>query len=100
MSVKTPQRAPLVAMLFSRAIAVSPAAQGVEVWPQSQRNLAVLADEEALPFAQALFDRVLAVHALEPGPRDDVDDATLRPITIQHATVSFANFNLLNCTHR
>ncbi len=48
-----------------RAIAVSPAAQGVEVWPPGQRNLAVLADEEALPFAQSLFDRVLAVHALE-----------------------------------
>ncbi len=48
-----------------RAIAVSPAAQGAEVWPQSERNLAVLADEEALPFSQAQFDRVLAVHALE-----------------------------------
>jgi SAM-dependent methyltransferase len=48
-----------------RAVAVSPAAQGVEVWPRSERNLAALADEEALPFAQSLFDRVLAVHALE-----------------------------------
>jgi SAM-dependent methyltransferase len=48
-----------------RTIALSPAAQGVEVWPQSERNLAVLADEETLPFAGAQFDRVLAVHALE-----------------------------------
>ncbi len=48
-----------------RAIAASPAAQGVEVWPRSERNLAVLVDEDALPFAQSTFDRVLAVHALE-----------------------------------
>ena len=48
-----------------RAIAASPAAQGVEVWPRSERNLAVLIDEDALPFAQSQFDRVLAVHALE-----------------------------------
>lgn len=48
-----------------RAVAVSPATQGAEVWPQTHRNLAVLADEEALPFAQSQFDRVLAVHALE-----------------------------------
>ena len=28
-----------------RALAVSPAAQGVEIWPSGARNLAVLADE-------------------------------------------------------
>ncbi len=48
-----------------RAVAASPAAQGVEVWPRSERNLAVLVDEDALPFAQSMFDRILAVHALE-----------------------------------
>ncbi len=48
-----------------RAVAASPAAQGVEVWPRSERNLAVLVDEETLPFAQSQFDRVLAVHAVE-----------------------------------
>jgi SAM-dependent methyltransferase len=43
-----------------------PAGQGVEVWPGGEeRNLACLADELALPLPNALFDRVLCVHALE-----------------------------------
>lgn len=48
-----------------RAVAAMPGAQGVEAWPVTGRNLACLGDEEALPFAHALFDRVLAVHVLE-----------------------------------
>jgi SAM-dependent methyltransferase len=48
-----------------RTIAAMPGAQGVEVWPAGGRNLAVLADEYALPFQNALFDRVLIIHALE-----------------------------------
>ncbi len=48
-----------------RAVAAMPAGQGVEVWPTHGRVLSCLADEAALPFANALFDRVLVVHALE-----------------------------------
>jgi len=52
-----------------RAVAAMPAQQGVEVWPipgvLGGRNLACLVDDDALPFPNALFDRVLAVHALE-----------------------------------
>lgn len=48
-----------------RAIAAMPAQQGVEAWPLGARNAATLVDEAALPFPNALFDRVLAVHALE-----------------------------------
>lgn len=48
-----------------RAIAAMPAAQGVEVWPGGARNRSVLIDEYALPFVNALFDRVLVIHALE-----------------------------------
>ena len=48
-----------------RTVAVMPAAQGVEAWPAGGANLACLADENALPLPNALFDRVLAVHALE-----------------------------------
>ena len=48
-----------------RVIAAMPAAQGVEVWPGGRGNLTVLADEFALPLANALFDRILCVHALE-----------------------------------
>jgi SAM-dependent methyltransferase len=48
-----------------RAVAVMPAAQGVEAWPVIGPNRACLADETALPFPNAFFDRILAVHALE-----------------------------------
>ena len=48
-----------------RAVAVMPAAQGVESWPAGERNRACLGEENALPLPNALFDRVLAVHALE-----------------------------------
>ncbi|HUZ12769.1 MAG TPA: methyltransferase domain-containing protein [Caulobacteraceae bacterium] len=48
-----------------RTIAAMPAAQGVEAWPLGAPNCAALVDEAALPFQNALFDRVLAVHALE-----------------------------------
>jgi SAM-dependent methyltransferase len=49
----------------TRLVAVMPAAQGVEPWPAGGRNRSCLADEAALPLPNALFDRVLAVHALE-----------------------------------
>jgi len=48
-----------------RVIAAMPAQQGVEAWPLGAKNSAVLVEETALPFQNALFDRVLAVHALE-----------------------------------
>lgn len=48
-----------------RVVAAMPGGQGVEVWPQGGRNLAALADEGALPFPNALFDRILMVHGLE-----------------------------------
>ena len=62
-----------------RTVAAMPAAQGVEVWPnrlgaagsedeaqdRPVRGLSFLADELALPHPNALFDRILMVHALE-----------------------------------
>src|SRR6187399_976831 len=41
-----------------RTVAAMPAQQGVEVWPNpgGGRNLGCLVDEDALPFANALFD--------------------------------------------
>ncbi|HUO21224.1 MAG TPA: methyltransferase domain-containing protein [Caulobacteraceae bacterium] len=49
-----------------RAVAVMPAEQGVEAWPQmGPGNRTCLAREGALPFPNALFDRVLVVHGLE-----------------------------------
>jgi SAM-dependent methyltransferase len=51
-----------------RVVAGMPAQQGVEVWPAEGRNLAALTPEDSLPFANALFDRILVVHALEESP--------------------------------
>lgn len=48
-----------------RTIAAMPAAQGVEVWPGGAKVLSCLSHDDALPFRNALFDRVLLVHALE-----------------------------------
>jgi len=42
-----------------------PAQQGVEIWPAREPNLAALSPEDALPFPNALFDRILVVHAIE-----------------------------------
>jgi SAM-dependent methyltransferase len=51
-----------------RVVAAMPAQQGVEVWPAGQVNLAALTPEDALPFPNALFDRILLVHAIEEAP--------------------------------
>ncbi|HEY1879343.1 MAG TPA: methyltransferase domain-containing protein [Caulobacteraceae bacterium] len=48
-----------------RRIAAMPAAQGVEVWPADSGSLSCLVEDAALPFPNALFDRVVALHALE-----------------------------------
>jgi SAM-dependent methyltransferase len=47
-----------------RVIALMPPRTGVVAWPAT-RQLAVLGEEDALPFADALFDRILVVHGLE-----------------------------------
>lgn len=47
-----------------RVVAAMPAQQGVVAWP-SVRPLSTLADEAALPFPDAFFDRILVVHGLE-----------------------------------
>src|ERR1700751_5401300 len=51
-----------------RVVAAMPAQQGVEVWPGGGRNLATLVGEDSLPFPNAMFDRILAVHAIEESP--------------------------------
>lgn len=48
-----------------RVIAVMPAAQGVAYWPRDGANVVALAGETDLPLPDAMFDRVLLVHALE-----------------------------------
>ena len=48
-----------------RTLAAMPAAQGVEVWPSDGRAASCLIHESASPFRNAMFDRVLLIHALE-----------------------------------
>jgi SAM-dependent methyltransferase len=51
-----------------RVVGAMPAQQGVEVWPGGEPNLTTLVGEDSLPFANALFDRILVVHGLEESP--------------------------------
>ena len=51
--------------LARRVVAVMPATQGAEQWPTGDPNLVCLSAEAALPFQNALFDRVVVIHALE-----------------------------------
>ncbi len=48
-----------------RTIALMPAAQGVTRWPEEDLGLVCLGEETELPLANASFERVLLVHALE-----------------------------------
>lgn len=47
-----------------RVVALMPAQTGVVAWPAG-RPLTTLGEESALPFADAVFDRILVVHGLE-----------------------------------
>lgn len=49
----------------ARCIALSPAAMGAAPWPAGGQSLACIAEEEALPFPDLSFDRILIVHGLE-----------------------------------
>ncbi len=47
-----------------RVAALMPAQQGVMAWPAG-RNLVALGHDDALPFPDVFFDRILVVHGLE-----------------------------------
>jgi len=49
----------------ARSIALTPAQMGAARWPVGAPNLSCTAEEDALPFADLSFDRVLLVHGLE-----------------------------------
>jgi SAM-dependent methyltransferase len=49
---------------MERAIAAMPAPLGVIAWPDD-KNAALLCEEDALPFPDVFFDRILIVHGLE-----------------------------------
>jgi SAM-dependent methyltransferase len=54
-----------IAAETERTVALMPASLGVLAWPPEGANLALLADEGELPFADFSIDRVILVHALE-----------------------------------
>lgn len=49
----------------ARCVAVTPAQMGATRWPVGEPCLSCTAEEDALPFPDLLFDRVLLVHGLE-----------------------------------
>jgi SAM-dependent methyltransferase len=49
----------------SRCISLVPAQLTVKRWPPGARNLACTAEEDALPFPDLCFDRIVLVHGLE-----------------------------------
>lgn len=48
-----------------RVLSAMPGRQGAEIWPSDMKIRSTLVEEEAMPFASGLFDRILIVHALE-----------------------------------
>jgi SAM-dependent methyltransferase len=49
----------------ARCIMLTPAQTGAARWPLGAGNLSCTAEEDALPFADMSFDRILLVHGLE-----------------------------------
>lgn len=49
----------------ARCIALTPAQVGMARWPAGAPNLSCTAEEDALPFPDLCFDRILLVHGLE-----------------------------------
>ena len=49
----------------ARCLALTPAQMGAARWPAGTANLSCTADEDALPFPDLMFDRILLVHGLE-----------------------------------
>ncbi|MDD2705730.1 MAG: methyltransferase domain-containing protein [Acidocella sp.] len=56
---------PLWQKQAARCIAVSPGHMGNAAWPAGCPSLACTVEEDALPFPDLLFDRILLVHGLE-----------------------------------
>ena len=54
-----------------RAICAAPAAQGAVCWPSPTNSTTTLVDEDRLPFADAVFDRILVIHGLEDADNPD-----------------------------
>jgi len=51
-----------------RAVCAMPFGQGAEAWPRPARCRTALVEDDALPFSTGVFDRILAIHAIEEAP--------------------------------
>ncbi|MBY0563496.1 MAG: methyltransferase domain-containing protein [Hyphomonadaceae bacterium] len=51
-----------------RVVVMMPGPQGAEAWPGEGACLTTLGEETRLPFMDAVFDRIVLVHALEETP--------------------------------
>ncbi len=56
---------PLWRAQAQRTIAITPQQMGSSAWPLGRHSLACTAEEDALPFADLSFDRILLIHGLE-----------------------------------
>ena len=48
-----------------RCVSLTPAQIGAARWPAGHANLSCTAEEDALPFPDMMFDRILLIHGLE-----------------------------------
>ena len=48
-----------------RALCAMPFGQGAEAWPRAGRCRTALVEDDALPFSTGVFDRIVAIHAIE-----------------------------------
>ncbi len=53
----------------ARCVALTPAHIGAAAWPPGAPGLTCTAEEDALPFSDLCFDRILVVHGLEAAER-------------------------------
>jgi SAM-dependent methyltransferase len=76
-----------------RMVAAMPASQGAVIWPASGKSRTALAEEVRLPFADAQFDRVIALHALEDAESPQALIREIWRVTAPEGRVVFAVSN-------
>ena len=76
-----------------RMVAAMPASQGAVIWPASGKSRTALAEEVRLPFADAQFDRIIALHALEDAESPQALLREIWRVTAPEGRVVFAVSN-------
>lgn len=76
-----------------RMVAAMPASQGAVIWPSEGKSRTSLAEEVRLPFADAQFDRIVALHALEDAESPQALLREIWRVTAPEGRVVFAVSN-------